>query len=86
MYEHHNPTLALPLLNTLLSSLNGWTDSSYGNDACASIAKGELQLFLPNSLDDDENTEEVSYFQLYNDESGDFEEFATVESVLSFLS
>ena len=86
MYEHHNPTLALPLMNALLSSLDGWEDVSYGNDSCASIAKGELQLFLPNSLDDDENTEEVSYFQLYNDETGEFDEFSTVESVLNLLA
>ena len=86
MYDHHNPSVSLPLMNALLSSLNGWTDTSYGNDMCASIAKNEWQLFLPNSLHNDESMEETADFQLFNGDNGEFVEFSSVKSVLAFVN
>ena len=86
MYEHQNPSLSLPLMNELLSSLVGWTDATFGDDCCASIAKDELQLFLPNSLRNNADTEETADFQLYNDNSGDFKEFSSVDAVLAFIN
>ena len=73
-------------MNELLSSLNGWTDTSYGNDMCASIAKNELQLFLPNSLNNNESTEETADFQLFNGDNGEFVEFSSADSVLAFIN
>jgi hypothetical protein len=86
MYDHHNPSLSLPLMNELLSSLVGWTDTTFGDDCCASIAKDELQLFLPNSLRNNADTEETADFQLYNDDKGEFFKFSSVESVLTFIN
>ncbi len=86
MYNHHNPSVSLPLMNALLSSLNGWTDTSYGSDMCASIAKNEWQLFLPNSLHNNESTEETADFKLFNGKSGGFVEISSVESVLAFVN
>jgi len=86
MFNHQNPSLALPIMNQLLSQMSDWTESSYGNDICASIAADEFQIFLPNSENDDENLEEVSYFQFFNIESGEFTELPSVESVLAFAA
>ena len=86
LFQHHNESVSLPFINELLSALDGWTDSSYGNDCCASISNGEIQIFLPNSLEDNEATEETSYFQLFDENSGESMEFDSVEEVISFVN
>ena len=57
MYNHHNPKIAKPIMNRLLSALGEkWADASYGIDCTASISRE-----IPNY------TEKDDYGNLYDD-------------------
>lgn len=73
MYNHHNPSLVLPLMTEALKALGkDWQDVSYGNDCCASISielhkdnpkKNVLiEIFFPNAEKQNDETEEFSQF------------------------
>ena len=77
MYTHHNPEVAQPIINKLLSKLgNQWSDCSYGNDCVASISRALpntefedfMEIYVPNSTQSDEYKEE---FNTYSVKFGD---------------
>tara|TARA_R110000772_G_C13058738_1_gene415035 strand:- start:197 stop:526 length:330 start_codon:yes stop_codon:yes gene_type:complete len=87
MFEHHNPTIAKPIISRLLYELDGkWEDISYGNDTLASVGfetlEGEwIQIFIPNALECDLMQEETSIFCL-NVCDEYFPEYNTIEEVI----
>lgn len=71
MYTHHNPTVAQPIINELLSKLgNQWSDCSYGNDCVASISRSFtntefedfMEIYVPNSTQSDWYSEKFNTY------------------------
>jgi hypothetical protein len=73
MYEHHNPSIALPLMTKALQALGkDWQDVSHCNDCCAVIAielhkddprkNVSIQMYFPNAEITVIDTEEFAEF------------------------
>ena len=80
MYIRHNPAIAQPIMDKLLSELGShWSECSYGNDCVASISReipnpkydDFMEIFVPNSTRCDASNEE---FNTYLVKCGDGEE------------
>ncbi len=70
MYQHHNPELAQPIIDRLIKALGStWTDSSYGNDCCASVSTtltdgNDLTIHVPNAAEDSPMDEEFAEYSI----------------------
>ena len=83
---------SVTLLEIALSRLNKntpftWTDSSYGNDTCESVAVcHDARLYLPNCVEVDPDDEESTntYQLILNDD--DFVIFQDLDSVIAWIN
>ena len=85
--EHHNYSIARPLMNQLLATLDGkWEETSYCQDSLASIGLETLEgnwinIYVPNALECEPMQEEYSVFHL-NVCDRYFPEYSTIEEVI----
>lgn len=85
--EHHNYTIARPLINQLLEALEDkWENTSYCQDSLASIGFETLEgnwinIYVPNALECEPMQEEYSVFHL-NVCDEYFPEYNTIEEVI----
>jgi hypothetical protein len=85
--QHHNYTIAQPLIDQLLATLGDeWENTSYCQDSLASVGfetlEGEwVTIYVPNALKCEPMQEEYSVFPI-NVCDKYFAEYATIEEVL----